>query len=255
VPSPLSLTALRRALAAAGLDAPARYEERTRSTNATALELAEAGTPEWTVVAAGHQTAGRGRLGRTWLDEPGRSLLFSVVLRPPIPPERAGLITLLAGACAAGAASEVAGTAVRCKWPNDLLLGEAKVGGILAEARVEGTELRHVVVGVGVNVSDPPEGVREATGLGGVEQEALLTGILHRLAATYHPRAPGFAEEVLGAWRSVASTLGRRVRAATTVGRDVEGTAVDVDPTGALLVRTAAGTLPVAFGEVVHLRP
>jgi BirA family transcriptional regulator, biotin operon repressor / biotin---[acetyl-CoA-carboxylase] ligase len=255
VPSPLSLAALRRALDAAGLDAPARYVDQTGSTNATALELAEAGTPEWTLVAAGHQTAGRGRLGRTWLDDPGRSLLFSVVLRPALAPERAGLVTLLVGACAAGAASEVAATPVRCKWPNDLLVGEAKVGGILAEARVEGAELGHVVVGVGVNVSDPPTGVQGAAGLGGVEPEALLAGILRRLAAAYRPQAPGFAEGTLEAWRSVASTLGRRVRAATAGGRDVEGTAVDVDATGALLVRTETGTLPVAFGEVVHLRP
>jgi BirA family biotin operon repressor/biotin-[acetyl-CoA-carboxylase] ligase len=255
VPSPLSLVALQRALRAAGLDAPARYDEQTGSTNATALELAEAGTAEWTVVAAGHQTAGRGRLGRTWLDEPGRSLLCSVVLRPAIPPERAGLITLLAGACAAGAASEVAGTDVRCKWPNDLLVGEAKVGGVLAEARVESAALRHVVVGIGVNVSDPPAEVRGAAGLGGADPEALLAGILRRFAAAYHPEAPGFAEDALGAWRSVASTLGRRVRAATSAGREVEGLAVDVDATGALLVRTPTRIESVAYGEVVHLRP
>src|SRR6266540_6240672 len=88
--------ALRGALRAAGIDAPVHYDEVTESTNTTALDMAARGEPEWTVVAAGHQTGGRGRLGREWLSEPRGSLLFSFVLRPPLPPERALLLTLLA---------------------------------------------------------------------------------------------------------------------------------------------------------------
>jgi BirA family biotin operon repressor/biotin-[acetyl-CoA-carboxylase] ligase len=94
----LSEAELERSLAAAGLQAPVRFEEVTGSTNAAALELAEGGAPEWTLVAAGHQTRGRGRLGRTWVDQPGDALMFSFVLRPArIDPEHAGLIGLLAG--------------------------------------------------------------------------------------------------------------------------------------------------------------
>ena len=130
----LSVTELERALADLGLEAPVRFDEVTGSTNATALEMAEAGAPEWTLVAAGHQTAGRGRLGRTWTDRAGAALMFSFVVRPSLEPERAGLIPLLAGAAMAAAIRDVAGVDVRCKWPNDLLVGDSKVGGILVES-------------------------------------------------------------------------------------------------------------------------
>src|SRR4030095_359085 len=93
--SVLSEDALVRALERVGLRAPVRVEEVTASTQATALERAAAGTPEWTLVAAGHQTEGRGRLGRTWLDEPGRALMFSLVLRPALHPAPRGLLTFL----------------------------------------------------------------------------------------------------------------------------------------------------------------
>ena len=132
----LSTTELERAFADPGLEAPVRFDEVTGSTNATALGMAEAGAPEWTLVAAGHQTAGRGRLGRTWMDRAGAALMFSFVVRPPLEPERAGLIPLLAGAAMAAAIRDVAGADVRCKWPNDLLVGDAKVGGILVESSV-----------------------------------------------------------------------------------------------------------------------
>jgi hypothetical protein len=125
----LNETALRRALRSAGLpDGSVRYEEVTASTNATALEMARAGAPEWTVVAAAHQYAGRGRLGRTWDSVPGDSLLFSVVLRPRLPPDRAVLLTLLAGVSMALACRVAGVDDVWCKWPNDLLRGDAKVG-------------------------------------------------------------------------------------------------------------------------------
>src|SRR6266571_151982 len=98
--------------------------------------MAEDGAPAWTLVAAGHQTAGRGRLGRTWSSEPGGSLLFSLVLRPDMQPEDVGLLTLAAGVAMAAACKDEAALEVRCKWPNDLLLGDRKVGGILSESRV-----------------------------------------------------------------------------------------------------------------------
>src|SRR5438067_10339900 len=127
---------LERAVQAAGVRAPVQWDEVTESTNATALDLAAKGEPEWSLVVAEHQTEGRGRLGRTWISEPGGSLLFSIVLRPNLDPERGLLLTLLAGLAMAEACNAVTGADVRCKWPNDLLLGDRKVGGILAEARL-----------------------------------------------------------------------------------------------------------------------
>ena len=107
--------------------------------------MAAEGAPEWTLVAADHQTAGRGRLGRTWVSEPG-ALLFSVVLRPRLPPDRATFLTLLAGTAIASACGDAGVDGVRCKWPNDLVTGDGKVGGILTESRVADGEFAFVVV-------------------------------------------------------------------------------------------------------------
>lgn len=246
---------LERALAAAGCPALAQWDERTGSTNATARERAEAGAPEWTLVAAGHQTAGRGRLGRTWRDRPGHALMFSLVLRPAIDPEDLGLVALLAGAAVAEAATEVADVPVRCKWPNDLLRPEGKVGGILAESDVEDASVRYVVLGVGVNL-DPPAEVEGATGLGGgVDAIALLTTFLRRFREGYRPGAGGFADAVLDRWSAVSATLGSEVE--VLLGGDVRlhGVATGLDPRGGLIVATDAGPRVVTSGEVVHLRP
>ncbi|HEY7283370.1 MAG TPA: biotin--[acetyl-CoA-carboxylase] ligase [Actinomycetota bacterium] len=249
----LSSDALRRALRSAGLpDASVRYDEITDSTNATALAMAHAGAPEWTLVAAGHQLSGRGRLGRTWESAPGESLLCSVVLRPALPPDRAVLLTLLAGAAMALACRAAGVEDVVCKWPNDLLRADAKVGGILAEAAVAGGHVEHVVVGVGLNLGGPPPGVEGAAGLGGVDAEPLLAGFLGGMG---EPLDPGtFGDRTLARYRPLCATIGRRVRATTTDGRSVEGTAVDVDEAGALLMDTPEGRSTVGFGEVRHLR-
>jgi BirA family biotin operon repressor/biotin-[acetyl-CoA-carboxylase] ligase len=244
---------LERALARAGLAAPVRADEVTGCTNATALEMAEAGAPEWTLVAAGHQTRGRGRLGRTWQDRPG-DLMCSFVLRPgqALAPARAGLLTLLAGAAAAEAARELDAD-VGCKWPNDLMVREAKAGGILAEASVAGDELRYLVVGVGVNLGEPPP-VRGAASLGAVDAGELLAGFLTAFRSRYDPAAPGFVEGVRSIARATSVTLGRRVAATRLDGARVRGRAVDLDPDGGLVVMTDAGAREtIAFGEVSHL--
>lgn len=127
-----------------------RYE-RVDSTNLEALRLAELGAPAGTVVLADTQSAGRGRLGRTWADLPGRSLLMSVLLERPR--EWAGLLTAAAALAAAEAVEELAGLRVGVKWPNDLMAGGRKLGGVLAEGR----GALPVAVGIGLNVSGAPE--------------------------------------------------------------------------------------------------
>jgi BirA family biotin operon repressor/biotin-[acetyl-CoA-carboxylase] ligase len=244
----LNEDALARALAAAGLSAPVRWDDVTGSTNTTALEMAAAGTPEWTVVAAGHQTAGRGRHGRTWIDRPGRALMYSVVLRPYRHPERIGLVSLAAGAAMAEVASEVSGLDVRCKWPNDLLVADAKVGGILAESEVAEGRVRHVVVGVGVNL-EAPEDVAGAGALGPVDAEKLLTVFLRRFRELLN----GHPSEIGARWRAISDTLGRHVQATTTRGELISGLAVDIDEDGALQLDTDAGRGRVAFGDIEHL--
>ncbi|HEX5950323.1 MAG TPA: biotin--[acetyl-CoA-carboxylase] ligase [Actinomycetota bacterium] len=248
----MSDAALRSALRRIGSDAPVRFDEVTGSTQATALELAEAGAPQWTLVASAHQTRGRGRLDRSWLDEPG-ALLFSVVVRPELPADRGGLVTLLAGVAMADSLRATIDSRVVCKWPNDLLVGDAKVGGILAGARSRGEALVYVVLGVGVNLGAAPD-VPGAGALAGADAAEVLGMFLEGLARDLVPDRPAFAEEVVERYRAVCATLGRRVRATTTGGRVVEGDAVGVDQVGRLIVRTEDGPTVVGFGEIEHLR-
>lgn len=243
---------LERAVAVAGLSAPVHWQEVTGSTNAVAAELADAGAPEWTLVGAGHQTAGRGRLGRTWQDRPDRALMTSIVLRPSLGPEALGLLTLLAGASWAEAASAEAGFDVRCKWPNDLLARDGKVGGVLSESSISGDDVRWVVIGSGVNLDAPD--VPGAAGLGDVDEEALLVRFLTGLRDTYGATPDGFPGEVVARWTAVSATVGRRVAAVAADGGRREGLATGVDATGRLLLETADGPVAVTSDEVEHLR-
>lgn len=258
----LSQDSLRAAARAAGIDAPPVFLETTTSTNAVALRMAGEGAPEWTLVAAAHQTEGRGRLGRTWVGSPGRSLLVSLILRPPLPPRDGPLVSLLAATEMARACGESAAVEVRCRWPNDLVVGARKVGGVLAEGVVRGGRLEALVVGTGVNVAmrpeDFPEGLRgSATSLlaegGAPDADAVLRAYLAGLRAHYRPARASFREEVLGAYREACATLGRRVRAVTAGGAEVEGLAVDLDRVGGLVVEAGGERATVAFGELEHL--
>lgn len=253
---------LEAAVRGAGIEADPVFREATPSTNDEAKGLAEDGAPEWTVVAAGHQTAGRGRLGRSWVERPGSSLLFSVILRPGVQAERAPIVSLLAAAVMARAARELTGVGVACKWPNDLVSGERKLGGLLAEARLAGGAVEHLVMGMGVNLTAGPEDFPQelratATSLrlegSAPASEGLLERFLGAFRSLYRPAHPGFAAEALRSYRHVCETLGRRVRATTTEGATVEGTAVDVDERGSLILETAGGAALVGFGEVAHL--
>ncbi len=247
---------LERVVRAVGIDTRPVWLDEIASTNDEARRLADEGAPAWTVVAAGHQTAGRGRLGRSWTDMPGKALLFSVVLRPAMLPEEAPVLGLLA------AVEMIAASArpdLRARWPNDLVHGDRKVGGILTEGEVAGGRVGHVVVGVGVNLAmtdaDFPEDLRsKATSLAGdvgaADPEALLTGFLAGLRRGTHLPL----REVVEKYREVCDTLGRRVRATTTSGEVLEGIAVDLDGLGGLVMERAGRRVTVAFGEVEHLR-
>ena len=211
----------------AGRFADVRWFAELDSTNRLAADLARAGAPDGVVVGADHQTAGRGRRGRSWESRPGGSLLVSVILRPA-----PALVTLAAGVAAAEACGAVAGVDVGLKWPNDLLVDGAKVGGILSEL-VAGA----AVVGLGLNLGWAPAG---AAALGPVDRDVLLDAYLAGLDA---------GGDVLGRYRDRCTTLGRRVRV-DLPGATIEGVATDVDGDGRLLVEGRA----IAAGDVVHLR-
>jgi BirA family transcriptional regulator, biotin operon repressor / biotin---[acetyl-CoA-carboxylase] ligase len=256
--------------------ADVRWVASTGSTNADALELARDGAPEGIVVVADHQTAGRGRRSRTWTAPPGASLLVSVLLRPPA--GVAGAVTMAVAVSMAEAVADLARVEAGLKWPNDLVVGDRKLAGILAEAdwpagatmsagwRAPAAHERvSMVVGIGLNVSWPAPA--EAGDLAGtatalnwlgadVDRADLLVAFLQRLDARYGELVrSGSAEPVMGEWRRRSATLGRRVR--VDIGPDdIEGTAVDVTDEGHLVVETPDGDRRTfAVGDVVHLRP
>lgn len=249
----------------AGIEVPARFVDVTGSTNADLLASAEDGAPEWTVLVSGEQRAGRGRLGRTWVAPPGSSLLVSVLLRPGIPAPRVGLLSMAAAVAMARASAHAAGVHVRCKWPNDLLCGDRKVGGILPESVVQGRRTTHVVIGAGVNVTqgrqDFPVDLRTtATSLvlegGQPEFDALLRHYLSDLRSLYGIAGEGLWSRVQAPYLELSATIGRRVRATTTSGVEIEGQATAIADSGELLVRDPVThqDVAVAFGEIRHLR-
>jgi len=261
-----------------------RRFETIDSTNRWVLEESRAGAPEGLVAVAEHQGAGRGRRGRSWDAAPGSSLLVSVLLRPgswgegssgegswgegswgagsrgrAITPDRLHLLTMAAGLALLEAVGSVAGVGAALKWPNDLVVGDRKLAGLLAEAEVSGTgEVRTVVLGVGCNVNQrafPADLADTATSCvleagREVDREALLDSFLDALA-----RRLATLDSVALDYRARLATLGRAVR--VDLGGDiVEGTAVDVDPDGRLEVERPDGSrVAIAVGDVVHLRP
>lgn len=247
---------------AAGLSSPVHFFEATGSTNTDLLRMAEQGAPDWTLVVAGQQDEGRGRLGRTWVSAPGASLLLSLLVRPALPPADAAIITLGTGACMASACLTACGVEVRCKWPNDLMVGDRKLGGILVESVVQADRLVHAVIGVGVNVKQgvsdfPPDLRASATSVamegGRPDLLALLHDFLVRMKRFCDPVDPSFASIALDAYRKVCDTIGRTVRATTTSGRPIEGTALEVGDSGELVVASPAGPQRIGFGEIAHV--
>ncbi|MBI4611915.1 MAG: biotin--[acetyl-CoA-carboxylase] ligase [Candidatus Rokubacteria bacterium] len=215
------------------------------STQDELRRLAEAGAPEGTVVVADHQTRGRGRHGRQWLDAPGANLLVSVLLRPEIPPARVPQLSLLAVVAAAEALTLATGVAVGIRWPNDLQVGERKLGGILAEAVTAGERVEHVTLGLGINVNQtefPADLAPRVTSLAlearlMLDREAILEALLGSLDRWYaRYLREGFAP-VRAGWCRASLTLGQPV---STAG--VTGVAEDLDADGALIVRTREGT-------------
>jgi BirA family biotin operon repressor/biotin-[acetyl-CoA-carboxylase] ligase len=132
------------------------YLSEVPSTNDEARRLADEGTPDGTVVAADHQTAGRGRQGRRWIAPPGSSLLFSILFRPMLQPQQAQRLTMICGLAVLDALLENVGVRADLKWPNDILFREQKLGGILAELHASGNRIDYVVVGIGLNVNLDP---------------------------------------------------------------------------------------------------
>jgi len=241
--------------------AAVRYFEEIGSTNTEALEQAKAGAPEGLVVVADHQTAGRGRLGRTWSAEPGSALLVSVLLRPPLPVDEVPVVLMAAGLAACDGVEAAAGFRPKLKWPNDLVVGERKLAGLLTESTGEPGPA--VVLGLGLNVTaraypeelDQPATSCEEEAGRPVGREDLLVGLLRALETRYSAvLAAGGRAATLTAYRADSATVGRRVRVELTGGEALEGEATGVAGDGRLVVVDAAGEHYVSVGDVKHLR-
>jgi len=228
------------------------YHRRLPTTMDAAREEAQAGTAEGTVVVAGEQTTARGRLKRTWLS-PGGNVAFSVILYPTRE-QLVGLI-MVSSLSVVGGIETVTGLRAGIKWPNDVLIEDRKVCGILIESSLQADSVDYAIVGIGINVNlDPtdfPEIAPTATSLSievgkEVSRPALLRAVLTEMERLY--LAP--QESVFNQWRDRLVTLGKDVRV-TSGSTTLDGVAESVEPDGTLMLRLPDGTLTaVTVGDV-----
>ncbi len=235
------------------------------STNVAARELANAGEPDGTVVLADEQTGGRGRAGRAWFSPPGLGVWASIVLRPKLDAKRVAGIGIASAVGIADALRRGFGIEARVKWPNDILAGGRKLGGVLVEAgQVAGDTIESAVVGIGVNVSvgpdDFPEELRAtATSLATVAGRPIgrldvLRVVLSAFEDAYGRHARDGAASVRERWRDLSTTLGKAIEAGEA-GRVVAGRVVDLSPEGALVLEDAGGrTVEIWYGDVAVIR-
>jgi BirA family biotin operon repressor/biotin-[acetyl-CoA-carboxylase] ligase len=260
----ISADALAAALTTRRLGRPALVFERIGSTNDLAREYARAGAEDGLLLLAEEQTAGRGRLDRSWWAPPRTCLLMTLLLRPALPLQRVGQLTMCLGLGAAEGIAQVTGVTAQLKWPNDLLVGGRKLGGMLTELDADGGKLNYAVLGLGLNVNvdfardgAPADVAPLATSLlqetgREVDRLALLAAILARTEGWYDAALAGQSPHE--AWAARLDTLGRRVRVAMTAGA-LEGVAVGVTPEGALLVREDGGAVRTVWsGDVTGVR-
>jgi BirA family biotin operon repressor/biotin-[acetyl-CoA-carboxylase] ligase len=233
--------------------------EQTTSTNDVAEKLARDGVREGVVVFAESQTKGRGRLGRVWMSPTRKGLWFSVLLRPDVHPQETTQLTVISATALRRAIKNVAGISAEIKWPNDVLFGGKKAAGILSEMNAEMDRVRHVILGIGVDVNQdafPAELRPVATSLKmasgkEISRAELAVEIMRELDFDYARIRAGKFAEVADEWEAACVTIGRNVT--VHVGdRNFRGRAESLDDDGALLIRTEHGHLErIIGGDVV----
>lgn len=238
------------------------------STNREAVQLAHAGIEHGTVVVADSQTAGRGRLSRSWFSPAGANLYCSIILSTARPPERLtewlSWLPLISALAAAEAIEQVSSIPVSVKWPNDLLISERKVGGILCESGTGARSGPFQTIGIGINVNmdrdDWPTDLRDsATSIWQekkivVDRNRLLAQLLHELEECLDELAHHGASQLAVAYCQRCSTIGRKVQATLANGELLTGLAEGIEQDGALNVRPQLAQPGLITPEVVHLR-
>jgi len=233
------------------------FYETVGSTNTIAAELAEKGEAEGAVVIADRQEKGRGRLGRSWVSPPCVNIYMSILLRPEIEPEEITLVTLMAAVGCTIALRRATGLKVAIKWPNDLMVSDRKLGGILTELRIASKKIKYAITGIGININMDseafPDDIRElATSLkietGVLHSRAeIITEILNEIDHWNMAIKEKRMGEVLSKWQGLTSTIGRKVK--INLGREtLTGFAESIDNLGRLFLRLPSGELRVIRG-------
>jgi BirA family biotin operon repressor/biotin-[acetyl-CoA-carboxylase] ligase len=239
-----------------------RVFEQTTSTNDVIEKLARDGVPEGAVVFAESQTKGRGRLGRKWVSPERKGLWFSILLRPDLRPQETTQLTVASATALRRAIQSETGLKPEIKWPNDILVGGRKVAGILTELSAELDRVRHVILGIGMDVNQgagefPPELRKLATSLKiesgrAISRPELAAAILRELDYDYARICAGKFTAVADEWEAHCATIGHDVTIQIG-GRKIRGRAESLDDAGALLVRTEHGHLErVTGGDVTQ---
>ena len=234
------------------------------STNLLAIEMAKQGAPEGTVVLAEQQLSGRGRGNRSWHSPAGVGVYCSIVLRPKMAPAKGQLITLVASVSIVKAIAHMTGLSPQVKWPNDILINDRKVAGILLESRVSGAQIGYAVIGFGINVNNDSADLPEDIGAKAsslllelkkpVDRSTLVIEIFSELERIYDIFQHHDFSLILEQWRHYSSTLGQRVRI-WQKDKATEGIALDLTEDGGLLLKLEEGRQVVVHaGDVEHLR-
>lgn len=240
------------------------YLETVDSTNRIAMEMGDKGALHGTVVIADSQTKGRGRLGRTWFSPPGSNIYMSIILRPVLDLKNVPVLTIMASVASANALRDVTGLPVGIKWPNDLLVSDKKLGGILSETRSVNERIIFSVIGIGINVNSGPEdlppdlraiatSIKKETGREESRQN-LIANILNEMDYRFKSLSKDGKEKLLAEWRRLSLTLEKPVKA--VVGKDTFfGIAEEIDDKGMLLLRLPSGALKkISAGDITILR-
>jgi len=238
-----------------------RYFSEVDSTNEVAKKLADEGASEGTIVIADVQRRGKGRGGKRWISPEG-GVWMTIILRPDIPLAKAPQLTLVTGVAVAETLQTICGLDVGIKWPNDILIGEKKVCGILTEVSANRGALDYVVVGIGidlnVDVEEFPLDLKQGATSLKYELDKEIYGVevvqrfLENFEAIYEEFKEGGFPEILSQWRRLSKTIGRKVEVHKK-GRVVFGEAVGINRDGALILELEDGTLTkVISGECIH---
>ena len=230
------------------------------STMDEAFRLGMENCPEGTVVCAEAQSKGRGRLGRAWISPKARGLYFSFVLRPSLPLNQLAQLTLMSAVALAEAIENISDLRPSIKWPNDILLGNRKLAGILTELRAESDQVKFVIVGVGLNVNTSshhltPQAVSLKIAAGhSFDRTQVFQAILRSLEKWYLKLLHHEFAQVMEEWKKRECTLNKWVRITDPTGM-IEGQAIDLDEDGALLIRKDNGlVIKKTAGDVFLMR-